>query len=177
MSVAIKVENLSKKYIIGHQKQERYIALRDVITNNVRRLGSRLLHPFAGRALQDSPYREELWALKDINLEINQGEHMGIIGRNGAGKTTVLKVLSRITEPTEGRIFIKGRVNGKPRLEAADKVNPDTIKLFFKYLRIQEKTKNDKISDIMDLYSKIDTWFLIMGRLEDTADLILKRFL
>jgi len=73
-------------------------------------------------------------------------------------------------------IFIKGRVNGKPRLEAADKVNPDTIKLFFKYLRIQEKTKNDKISDIMDLYSKINTWFLTMGRLEDTAELILKRF-
>ena len=49
-------------------------------------------------------------ALKDINFEINQGERIGIIGRNCADKSTLLKILSRITEPTTGKITIKGRI-------------------------------------------------------------------
>ena len=51
------------------------------------------------------------WALKDINLEIKQGEVVGVIGRNGAGKSTLLKVLSRITPPTTGKITYHGRVS------------------------------------------------------------------
>ena len=52
---------------------------------------------------------DRMWALKDINLEIKRGEILGIIGKNGAGKTTFLKILSRITSPTKGRINISGR--------------------------------------------------------------------
>ncbi len=57
-----------------------------------------------------SPTSEEFWALRDLSFEVSQGEVLGIIGRNGAGKSTVLKILSRITEPTRGRITIEGRV-------------------------------------------------------------------
>jgi len=52
----------------------------------------------------------EFWALRDINLEIKQGDRVGIIGRNGAGKSTLLKIMSRITAPTSGNIKIKGKL-------------------------------------------------------------------
>jgi len=102
----VKVEGLGKSYRLRHQVEERYVALRDVIAERVATFCRRVL----GKKIVARQDDEEFWALRDVSVEVKRGEALGVIGRNGAGKSTLLKILSRITEPTEGRVRIRGRV-------------------------------------------------------------------
>jgi lipopolysaccharide transport system ATP-binding protein len=98
--IAIRAENIGKRYRIGAtQGVSRYRSLREDIAGLASKRRSK-----AGGAERD------LWALKDVSFEIRAGETVGIIGRNGAGKSTMLKILARITPPTSGRGEIFGRV-------------------------------------------------------------------
>lgn len=98
----IKVEQVSKKFTLSHEAPERYTSLRDVMAKKAKSIIRKTPKP--------SGSKEEFYALNDVNFDIKAGDRVGIIGRNGAGKSTLLKILSRITEPSSGRITIRGRV-------------------------------------------------------------------
>lgn len=110
MRTVIKVENLSKQYRLG-----------EVGTGTISHDLNRWWHRIRGK---EDPYlrigesndrsakgiSEYVWALQNINFEVQQGEVLGIIGKNGAGKSTMLKILSKVTAPTTGSIKAKGRI-------------------------------------------------------------------
>ena len=107
MGIAIRAEHLSKEYRLGIINYG--MLFRDIQSWAARKSGKPDPYEKIGAArYEDMPDR--FWALKDISFDIEQGDRVGIIGRNGAGKSTVLKLISRITAPTEGCIKIKGRV-------------------------------------------------------------------
>lgn len=110
MGVVLKAENISKQYRLGQVGT-------GTLSHDLKRMW------YKARGKED-PYlqvgaendrsskddSEYVWALKDINFDIEQGEMVGIIGKNGAGKSTLLKLLSRVTSPSTGSISIKGRI-------------------------------------------------------------------
>lgn len=100
---AISIENLGKRYSIGR--------LRTPDDGLRHAIESALRSPLATfRARLQARKSDEFWAIRGVSLQVPQGEVVGIIGSNGAGKSTMLKLLSRITIPSEGRIRIRGRV-------------------------------------------------------------------
>ena len=95
---AVELERVSKRYLLG-EHHGAHGTLRDTISAAARRALGR-----------ETAVPEEIWALRDVSLSVAEGESLGLIGRNGAGKSTVLKVITRITEPTSGVSRTRGRV-------------------------------------------------------------------
>jgi lipopolysaccharide transport system ATP-binding protein len=162
--VIIKAENLGKKYLIGHQAERGgYMALRDVLMQNARSLWNKTKDLAQGKPIIQGDTMEEVWALKDVSFEIKRGEAVGIIGRNGAGKSTLLKILSRITEPSTGRVTIKGRVASL--LEVGTGFHPELSGRENIYLngtilgmtRVEIKQKFDEIVAFAEVEKYLDT--------------------
>lgn len=99
----IEIKNLSKSYMIGHEGKAApgTLTLRDSLTGIIKKP----IELLTGHKLK----KEKFWALKGLDLNIEQGDVVGIIGRNGSGKSTMLKILSRIVEPTSGEIIMRGK--------------------------------------------------------------------
>lgn len=109
-NIILKVEDISKQYRLG-------LIGTGTISHDLNRLIARIRgkeDPFL--KVSESNDRSSkgnskyVWALKDINFEVNRGEVLGIIGKNGAGKSTLLKILSKVTGPTTGKVKSKGRI-------------------------------------------------------------------
>jgi lipopolysaccharide transport system ATP-binding protein len=110
MRAAITVDNLSKRYQLGDGPAGGYRTLRETIAGSLTASWRRLRRGRPGAPREAAAPSGSVWVLRDVSLEVQPGEVVGIIGRNGAGKSTFLKVLTRITEPTSGRAELRGRV-------------------------------------------------------------------
>ena len=160
MKPIITVEHLSKYYEISHQKRGV-----DTFVESATMFGKGLIerfrHPFSlNRAHVDL---EEFHALEDVSFEIEPGDRVGIIGRNGAGKSTLLKLLSRITEPTRGRIIMRGRsasllevgTGFHPELNGRENIYLNGAILGMK--RSEVKAKFDEIVEFSGVEKFLDT--------------------
>lgn len=166
--MAIKTENLCKLYHIGMQ-QVSYPTIREALVNTlaspIRKMRSRFQHPnpqpFGILSIQGG--NNFIWALKGVSIQVEQGQIIGVIGRNGAGKSTLLKVLSHITEPTEGKVYIRGRVGSllevgtgfHPELTGRENIYLNGAILGMKKAEIQRKF--DEIVSFSEIEKFLDT--------------------
>lgn len=158
--LAVKVENLGKKYVIGHRDGE-YARFNERLTQIGKNILRRLRHPL--QPYDVSLELEDFWAVRNVSFELKKGDRLGIIGHNGSGKSTTLKMLSRITTPTEGRITMAGRVASL--LEVGTGFHPELTGRENIYLngsilgmkRSEIRAKFDEIVDFSGVEKFLDT--------------------
>jgi lipopolysaccharide transport system ATP-binding protein len=162
MSLAIKVEDLSKRYRLGVINRD--MLYKDLQTRWAKFRGKPDPNAPVGHVHQNRIEKgDEFWALRNVNLEVKEGEILGIIGRNGAGKSTLLKILSQITAPTEGRIKVKGRIASL--LEVGTGFHPELTGRENVFLngailgmsRAEGRSKFDEIVEFAEMSEFIDT--------------------
>ena len=149
----IKVENVSKLYRLGNVNAA---TLKHDATRMWFRLRGMEDPTLAKAEVNDRTQKKTsgyVWALKDINFDVQQGEILGIVGRNGAGKSTLLKILAKITSPTGGNIKIRGRVASL--LEVGTGFHPDLTGKENMYLNghilgMTKKEIDGKFDEIVD---------------------------
>ncbi len=169
--IVIRVENISKFYKLGLVVNDKLADLisasAEKVVNGIRRLvnssesDDRTQKSKIKNQKSDMP--EYIWALQNVSFELKQGEVLGIIGKNGAGKSTLLKILTGITEPTEGKIWMKGRVGSL--LEVGTGFHPELTGRENIYLngailgmrRIEITRRLDEIVDFSGVEKFIDT--------------------
>ena len=156
---AIKVSKLGKRYVLGTRSP--YHGLHSLFEDNLRKILKPLL------IQQDSAHSSQqphfLWALRDIDLNIRHGEVVGLAGHNGAGKSVLLKILSRITWPTEGEATLEGKVGSM--LEVGAGFHPEFTGRENLYLvgatlgmRVSEvREKFDQIVEFSEVHDMLDT--------------------
>jgi lipopolysaccharide transport system ATP-binding protein len=159
----ISVESVSKAYSLGRKDAppDTFVeALAGAVLAPLRNWRTLRRLDTAGRAADDE---DILWALSDVEFDVHRGEVVGIIGRNGAGKSTLLKILSRITDPTLGRIVLRGRVSSllevgtgfHPELTGRDNIYMNGTILGMKKREIDRKF--DEIVDFSGVEKFLDT--------------------
>ena len=144
MPEVIRLDNVSKKFIIHREKHRSF---QDVFVSRFRNNGS----------------REEFWALDNVSFSVRKGETVGIIGQNGSGKSTILKLMSRIIEPTTGKITVNGTMSALLELGAGfhpDLTGRDNVFLNGSLLGFSRRDMQRKFEDIVafsELEQFIDT--------------------
>ncbi len=154
--VALRMEHVYKKF----RKGEIYNSLRDLIPA--------LTGGMFRQQELSSDDKREFWALQDVSLEIKHGEAFGIIGDNGAGKSTMLKILSRIMKPTKGRMIVNGRLSALLEVSAGfhlDLTGRENIFLNGTILGMNKR----------EIESRLDQIIAFSG-LEDFIDTPVKRY-
>ena len=151
----IKFSNVSKRFILHHERPRSF---QEMVVNL---FGLRA--PSRRGVAMPTPVNEEFWALRDVNFGIYAGEAVGIIGENGSGKSTTLKLISRILEPTAGSVSVRGKVSAL--LELGTGFHPDltgreNIFLNGSLLGVPRKEmqrRYESIVDFAELQEFIDT--------------------
>lgn len=138
--ISIEFKKVSKSYFIGKHKYRR-------LSETLSEITAKLLHK------KTSQIQNKFWALKNISFSVNQGQTLGIIGKNASGKSTILKLISKITYPNKGKVDVAGKVGAFIELGAGlhpELTGRENIFLYGSILGMPKREIVDRFSDIVN---------------------------